>query len=140
MYSDFSPVALFIAIAIALIVLPLIIQHLISPRMNKGGDKLMSYECGEIPEGSAWVQFNIRFYIIALVFIIFDVEVVFLFPWAVVFQEIGFLAFIEMAIFVLILVAGFAYVWAKGDLDWVKMQLKYGSGRYADLDAEEGVK
>ena len=139
MYSDFSPVALFIAIAIALIVLPLIIQHLISPRMNKGGDKLMSYECGEIPEGSAWVQFNIRFYIIALVFIIFDVEVVFLFPWAVVFQEIGFLAFVEMAIFVLILVAGFAYVWAKGDLDWVKMQLKYGSGRYADLDAEEGV-
>lgn len=138
MYSDFSPVALFIAIAIALIVLPLIIQHLISPRMNKGGDKLMSYECGEIPEGSAWVQFNIRFYIIALVFIIFDVEVVFLFPWAVVFQEIGFLAFVEMAIFVLILVAGFAYVWAKGDLDWVKMQLKYGSGRYADLDAEEG--
>lgn len=137
MYSDFSPVALFIAIAIALIVLPLIIQHLISPRMNKGGDKLMSYECGEIPEGSAWVQFNIRFYIIALVFIIFDVEVVFLFPWAVVFQEIGFLAFVEMAIFVLILVAGFAYVWAKGDLDWVKMQLKYGSGRYADLDAEE---
>ena len=139
MYSDFSPVALFIAIAIALIVLPLIIQHLISPRMNKGGDKLMSYECGEIPEGSAWVQFNIRFYIIALVFIIFDVEFVFLFPWAVVFQEIGFLAFVEMAIFVLILVAGFAYVWAKGDLDWVKMQLKYGSGRYADLDAEEGV-
>ena len=62
----------------------------------------------------------------------------FLFPWAVVFQEIGFLAFVEMAIFVLILVAGFAYVWAKGDLDWVKMQLKYGSGRYADLDAEEG--
>ena len=61
----------------------------------------------------------------------------FLFPWAVVFQEIGFLAFVEMAIFVLILVAGFAYVWAKGDLDWVKMQLKYGSGRYADLDAEE---
>ena len=139
MYSDFSPVALFIAIAIALIVLPLIIQHLISPRMNKGGDKLMSYECGEIPEGSAWVQFNIRFYIIALVFIIFDVEVVFLFPWAVVFQEIGFLAVVEMAIFVLILVAGFAYVWAKGDLDWVKMQLKYGSGRYADLDAEESV-
>jgi len=140
MYSDFSPVALFIAIAIALIVAPLIIQYLISPRMNKGGDKLMSYECGEIPEGSAWVQFNIRFYIIALVFIIFDVEVVFLFPWAVVFQEIGFLAFVEMAIFVLILVAGFAYVWSKGDLDWVKMELKYGHGRYADLDVEEGSK
>jgi len=137
MYTDYAPVILFIAIAIALIVLPLVIQHLISPRMDKGGDKLMSYECGEIPEGSAWVQFNIRFYIIALVFIIFDVEVVFLFPWAVVFKDIGLLAFIEMSIFVLILVTGFAYVWVKGDLDWVKMQLKYGYGRYADLETKE---
>ena len=138
MYNDYIPVIVFAALAIGLLIAPLVIQHLVSPRHNKKNDKLMSYECGEVPEGSAWVKFNIRFYIIALVFIIFDVEVVFLFPWAVVFQEIGFLAFVEMAIFVLILVAGFAYVWAKGDLDWVKMQLKYGSGRYADLDAEEG--
>ena len=102
----------------------------------------MSYECGEVPEGSACVKFNVRFYVIALIFIIFDVEVIFLFPWAVIFQDLsasgfGFLAFIEMLVFVLILVVGFAYVWIKGDLDWVKMKLKYGAGRYSDLKIED---
>jgi len=136
MYQDFLPVAVFIFLAIILLVVPLIIQFLISPRFNKKGDKLDIYECGEIPEGSAWVQFNIRFYIIALIFIIFDVEVVFLFPWAVVFKEIGILAFVEVMIFLGILIVGFVYVWMKGDLDWVKMKLKYASGRYANLKSK----
>ena len=98
MYQDFLPVAVFIFLAIILLVAPLVIQFLISPRFNKKGDKLDIYECGEIPEGSAWVQFNIRFYVVALIFIIFDVEVAFLFPWAVVFKEIGLLALIEVSI------------------------------------------
>ena len=102
----------------------------------------MSYECGEIPEGSAWVKFNVRFYVIALIFIIFDVEVIFLYPWAVIFQELtnnglGLLAFLEMFIFVLILIVGFAYVWIKGDLDWVRMKLKYGEGRYSELKIKD---
>jgi len=102
----------------------------------------MSYECGEVPEGSAWVKFNVRFYVIALIFIIFDVEVIFLFPWAVVFQELsnnglGLLAFIEMFVFVLILIVGFAYVWVKGDLDWVKMKVKYAEGRYSKLKIKD---
>ena len=104
-----------------------------SPKNNKGGDKLISYECGELPEGSAWVKFNIRFYIIALIFIIFDVEVIFMFPWAVVFQDLGLLAFVEMMLFLSILLVGFAYVWVKSDLDWVKMKLKYAYGRYGHL-------
>ena len=133
MYQDFLPVAIFIVLAIILLIAPLVIQSLISPRFNKGGDNLEIYECGELPEGSAWVQFNIRFYIIALIFIIFDVEVVFLFPWAVVFKDIGLLAFIEVMIFLSILIVGFIYVWMKGDLDWVKMKLKYASGRYSHL-------
>ena len=137
MYQDFLPVAIFIALAIVLLVAPLAIQALVSPRFNKKGDKLEIYECGEIPEGSAWVQFNIRFYIIALIFIIFDVEVVFLFPWAVVFKDLGLIAFVEVTIFLGILIVGFAYVWMKGDLDWVKMKLKYASGRYADLDIKD---
>ena len=136
MYQDFLPIAVFTFLAIILLVAPLVIQFLISPRFNKKGDKLDIYECGEIPEGSAWVQFNIRFYIIALIFIIFDVEVVFLFPWAVVFKEIGILAFIEVMIFLGILIVGFVYVWRKGDLDWVEMKLKYASGRYADLKSK----
>tara|TARA_B100001287_G_scaffold134393_1_gene113163 strand:- start:1856 stop:2275 length:420 start_codon:yes stop_codon:yes gene_type:complete len=138
MYQDFLPVAIFIGLAVVLLVAPLIIQYIVSPRFNKEGEKLEIYECGEIPEGSAWVQFNIRFYIIALIFIIFDVEVVFLFPWAVVFKDLGLIAFIEVMIFLGILVVGFAYVWSKGDLDWVKMKLKYAAGRYADLGTEEG--
>ena len=136
MYQDFLPIIIFTILAIALIGLPLAIQHLVAPRQNKGGDKLESYECGEIPEGSAWVKFNIRFYVIALIFLIFDVEIAFLFPWAVVYQELGLLAFIEAFLFVFILLVGFAYVWAKGDLDWVKMNVRYGKGRYANLQTK----
>ena len=67
MYTDYIPVIVFVALAIGLLVAPLVIQHLVSPRHNKDSDKLMSYECGEVPEGSAWVKFNVRFYIIALI-------------------------------------------------------------------------
>ena len=142
MYTDFLPVPIYAVLVVALVALPLVIQYIVSPRHNKGGEKLTSYECGEVPEGSAWVKFNVRFYVIALIFIIFDVEVIFLFPWAVVFQSLvdsglGFLAFIEMFIFVLILIIGFAYVWVKGDLDWVRMNVKYGKGRYANLQTEK---
>ena len=91
---------------------------------------LLSNDAMEEPEGSAWVQFNIRFYVIALIFLIFDVEVVFLFPWAMVFKDMGMVAFVEMGIFLLILIVGLAYVWKKGDLDWVKYNVKYGRGRY----------
>ena len=136
MYQDYLPIIIYTALAVVLIGLPLALQYILSPRQNKSGDKLIPYECGEIPEGSAWVQFNIRFYVIALIFLIFDVEIVFLFPWAVVYQELGLLAFIEAFIFVLILIVGFVYVWAKGDLEWVKMNVRYGKGRYADLKTE----
>ena len=112
--------------------IPLVISWLVAPS-NKTKDKLDTYECGEEAEGSAWLQFNIRFYIIALIFLIFDVEVVFLFPWAVVFKEMGLLALIEMGIFLLILITGLAYVWVKSDLDWVKRRIKYGGGRYKQI-------
>ena len=139
MYQDYSPILLLIAFAIILLALPLIIQSIISPTQNKGGEKLIPYECGELPEGSAWVKFNIRFYVIALIFIIFDVEVVFMFPWATVFNENQLFYFIEMFIFMGILLVGLAYVWIKGDLDWVKMKLKYAKGRYKNLAIEENL-
>jgi NADH-quinone oxidoreductase subunit A len=80
----------------------------------------MPYECGEDPVGDTHIKFNARFYVIALIFLIFDVEIVFLFPWAVVFRQIGVLAFVEMFIFIGILLVGLAYVWAKGDLEWIR--------------------
>ena len=140
MYRDFGTVLIFAILAIVLVYVPLLIQSLVAPS-QKTPDKLDNYECGEEPEGSAWVQFNIRFYVIALIFLIFDVEVVFLFPWAAVYQDFiasgnGLLVLVEMLLFVIILTIGFAYVWIKGDLDWVKMKLKYASGRYADLKSK----
>ena len=76
-----------------------IIPSVAPSSFNKTKDKLEVFECGEDPEGSAWLKFNMRFYIIALIFLIFDVEVVFLFPWAVVFKDLGMLAMVEMGIF-----------------------------------------
>ena len=129
MYRDFGTVLIFALLGIVLVYVPLLIQKLVAPS-QKTPDKLANYECGEEPEGSACVQFNIRFYVIALIFLIFDVEVVFLFPWAMGFKDLGLLAFIEMGIFLVVLIVGLAYVWKKGDLDWVKYNVKYGRGRY----------
>ena len=83
-------------------------------------EKLTTYECGENPLGSAWIQFNIRFYVFALIFVVFDVEAAFLIPWAVVFSSLGLLAFLEGVVFIAILVVALAYVWRKGDLAWVR--------------------
>ena len=134
MYRDFGTVFFAVMLGIVMVAIPLVISWLVAPS-NKTKDKLDTYECGEEAEGSAWLHFNIRFYIIALIFLIFDFEVGFLFPWAVVFKEMGLLALIEMGIFLLILIAGLAYVWVKSDLDWVKRKVKYGGGRYKSLTA-----
>jgi NADH-quinone oxidoreductase subunit A len=136
MYRDYGTIFIFVLVGAILIAFALFLQKLIAPsRPSK--EKMSTYECGEVPEGSAWVQFNIRFYVIALVFLIFEVEVVFLFPWAVVFKELRLLAFVEMAIFLLVLIVGLIYVWRKGDLDWVKYRVKYGHGRYTKIKARE---
>lgn len=132
MYRDFGTVLLAALIAVVFVCVPLILQWLVAPS-NKTREKLETYECGEVVEGSAWLQFNVRFYVIALIFLIFDVEVVFLFPWAVVFKDLGMLAMVEMAIFLIILSVGLAYVWVKTDLEWVKRKVKYASGRYENL-------
>lgn len=136
MYRDFGTIFLFVIIGVVLLTAALLLAKLLSPsRPSK--NKLSTYECGEKVEGSAWVTFNIRYYVIALIFIIFDVEVLFLFPWAVVYQELGWLAFIEMAIFLMVLIVGLIYVWKKKDLDWVKYNVKYGRGRYKKLSGKD---
>jgi len=120
MLASFFGVLLFLVIALVFLVFLLLLSRLLQSKGIPGAGKYLPYECGEIPEGSAWVRFNIRFYVIALIFIIFDVEIVFLFPWAVVFKRLGPFAFIEGLIFIGILIVGLAYVWKKGDLEWVK--------------------
>lgn len=119
MLTDFGKVLIFLIIGVVFTAVALFAAWIIRPR-RPTAEKLSTYECGENPIGSPWIRFNVRFYIIALIFVIFDVEIVFLFPWAVVFQSLGMFAFIEMMVFIGILLVGFAYVWAKGDLEWDK--------------------
>jgi NADH-quinone oxidoreductase subunit A len=119
MLSDFGIVLLFFIIAAIFVAVGLFVAAIIRPS-NPTPEKLTTYECGEEAVGSPWIRFNPRFYVIGLIFLLFDVEIVFLFPWAVVFKSLGWFAFIEMLIFVLILLAGLVYVWVKGDLEWDK--------------------
>ncbi len=117
MLSQFGIVLLFFIVGALVVIAALFTARLLRPD-RPSAEKLSTYECGEEPIGDSWVKFNVRFYIIALIFLIFDVEVVVLFPWALVYQKLGMFAFVEMMIFLAILIAGYAYVWVKGDLDW----------------------
>jgi NADH:ubiquinone oxidoreductase subunit 3 (subunit A) len=119
MSYDLIAILVFILTGVALLGVTLLLSRLLQPR-DPNPEKLTTYECGEPPVGQAWIQFNIRFYVMALVFVIFDVEVVFLFPWAVVFQKLGAFAFIEMMVFLGILLVGLAYVWRNHDIEWIK--------------------
>ncbi|MDP2209740.1 MAG: NADH-quinone oxidoreductase subunit A [Bacteroidota bacterium] len=117
MLTDFGRVLLFFIIAGIFVTLGLVTAWIVRPK-RPYPDKLTTYECGEDPVGSPWVKYNIRFYVVALIFLIFEVEILFLFPWALVYQDLGLFAFIEMVIFLVILFVGYAYVWVRGDLDW----------------------
>ena len=123
--GHFATVLVFVLVGFAFAGLALGIAKLLRPSAPNA-NKLTSYECGEVPTGSSWIRFNVRFYLIALFFIVFDVETIFLFPWAVVFKQLfpvpglGAVVFWEMVIFLAILTLGLASVWVKGDLAWVK--------------------
>jgi NADH-quinone oxidoreductase subunit A len=119
MITEFGRVLIFLIVGVVFVAGGLIVAWLLRPS-RPYPSKLATYECGEVPVGDTRVRFNVRFYVVALIFLIFDVEVVFLFPWAVVYKNLGWFAFIEMLVFLGILFVGYAYVWRKGDLDWDK--------------------
>ena len=119
MGSQFSHVFAFIILAVIFVAGGLVTSKLLRPK-NPNKYKLASYECGEDTVGGSWVKFNVRYYVVALIFILFDVEILFLFPWALVYKPMGWIAVGEMFTFVGILVVGYIYVWAKGDLDWAR--------------------
>jgi NADH-quinone oxidoreductase subunit A len=130
--SEFGKIFLFMIMGTVLVSLTLFISRVVAPR-KPTPEKLLSYECGEDPKGNSWVQFNPRFYVVALIFLLFDVELVFIFPWATIFsQELliqadprwGWLTMTEMFIFIGILILGLVYVWKKGDLEWVRPNIK----------------
>jgi NADH-quinone oxidoreductase subunit A len=115
--AEYWPILLFIGVAAGLGVVLLVIGLLAGPRRPES-EKLSPYECGFEAFEDARMRFDVRYYLLAILFIIFDLEIAFLFPWAVVFEKIGLIALIEMALFLLLLVIGFAYVWKKGALEW----------------------
>ncbi|MFB3042409.1 MAG: NADH-quinone oxidoreductase subunit A [Candidatus Poribacteria bacterium] len=119
MLFNFANVLVFLVVGCVFVVLNTTLSRLLHTKLFTE-EKFIPYECGEDPIGDTRIKFNTRFYVIALIFLIFDVEIVFLFPWAVVFREIGLLAFVEMLVFIAILLVGLAYVWAKGDLEWIR--------------------
>ena len=131
--SAFGEVLLYLVGGTVFVCGGLFTARLIRPK-RPNEEKLTTYESGEEPIGSAWAQFNVRFYVIALIFLLFEVEVVFLFPWAIVFSNKeyieatdgtwGWYTLIEMFVFIFILVLGLAYAWSKGHLDWQKPEIK----------------
>ncbi len=112
-------VTLFVAIAIAFVLGSLVFGHIVRPRLPNT-EKGAVYECGEPPVGSSWVQFDLRFYIVALFYLVFDVEVALTYPWAVVFRNFPLEAIVYGAPFVGLIVVGYAYEWNTGSLDWVR--------------------
>jgi NADH-quinone oxidoreductase subunit A len=151
--SEFGKILIFLITGVVMIGALFFVNRLLAPR-NPNYEKLTTYECGEEPTGNAWLPFNSRFYVIALVFLLFDVEMVFVFPWATVFgnREIlaldarwGWISLTEMFIFLGILILGLAYVWRKGDLDWIKPNVtlpqtdaRIPQALYDDLNAQQG--
>ena len=121
----YGPVAVLAVFAVLLAAAALIMAWLLRPH-DPYAQKAITYECGKTPIGEAWGQFHVRYYVIALIFVIFDIEAVFLYPWATTFRRLsapnmmGSLPLVEMAVFILILLVGLVYAWRKGDLEWTR--------------------
>ncbi len=146
-YISYIMVFVFAAGALLVVGFNLFLSWLVRPKVENKA-KRIAYECGEEPIGTAWFQFNIRFYVVALVFIIFDVELALMFPLATIYKrfaawageaqsaatrQLALYFFAEMFFFVLILFAGLVYVWVKGDLSWIRPEMKSRLARYREM-------
>ena len=115
--SEYFPILVFLVIAGAIAV-AMVLASVVLAKQNPNSEKLSPYECGFEPFEDARVRFDVRYYLVAILFILFDLEIAFLFPWAVALREIGTPGFVAMMLFLGILVVGFVYEWKKGALDW----------------------
>ncbi|MBK8064048.1 MAG: NADH-quinone oxidoreductase subunit A [Betaproteobacteria bacterium] len=117
MLAEYFPILLFICVGIAVGVVPMLLGKLLGPS-RPDAEKNSPYECGFEAFEDARMKFDVRYYLVAILFILFDLEIAFLFPWAVVLDEIGLFGFLSMMVFLGILVVGFVYEWMKGALEW----------------------
>src|SRR5437588_9769912 len=118
MLTDYAIVGVLLAIVLTIPLGGYLVTFLLRPKRSYAL-KNQTYECGLETTGDSWVQFKVQYYIFALIFVIFDIETVFIYPWAVAYKQIGLFALVEMLVFILILVMGLAYAWRKGALEWV---------------------
>lgn len=121
MLTEFGKIFVFILLAGLFVAVGIFTAKILRPQ-RPTKEKLETYECGEDPIGTPWVKFNVRFYVVALIFLIFDVEVVMLFPWAVTYQKFGAYGYLVGIIFLIVLFVGMLYEWGKGDLEWDRPQ------------------
>ncbi|MEE8168550.1 MAG: NADH-quinone oxidoreductase subunit A [Candidatus Hydrothermarchaeales archaeon] len=119
-YEYYIPVAIFIIVGLLFPIAAMVSSWLFRVK-NPYPEKLTTFECGEIPIGNAQIQFDIQYYMFAILFVVFDIETVFLYPWALVFPELGMLAVLEMILFIAILALGLIYAWKKGVLEWMPL-------------------
>ena len=117
MLAEYLPTLLFLIVATGIGIALILIGNLLGPK-RPSAEKLSPYECGFAPFEDARMQFDVRYYLIAILFIVFDLEIAFIFPWALVFRELGVFGLVEMGVFLALLVIGFVYVWKKGALEW----------------------
>ena len=117
MLENYFPILVFIAIGIAVGVLGRLLNHVLAPN-NPDIEKLSAYECGFEAFEDARMKFDVRYYLIAILFILFDLETAFLFPWGVALRDLGWFGYASMVIFLLEFIVGFVYIWKKGALDW----------------------
>ncbi len=117
MLENYFPVLLFVIVGLAMGVLPMVAGRLLAPHRPDSA-KLSPYECGFEAFEDARMKFDVRYYLVAILFILFDLEIAFLFPWAAVLKEIGTFGFVSMMVFLAVLVVGFIYEWMKGALEW----------------------
>ncbi|MEK6748160.1 MAG: NADH-quinone oxidoreductase subunit A [Pseudomonadota bacterium] len=117
MLENYVPILIFLVLGVLFGVVPLLANFVLGPH-KPDAEKLSPYECGFEAFEDSRMKFDVRFYLVAILFIIFDLEIAFLFPWAVVLDEIGMFGFMAMVVFLLVLVIGFIYEWKKGALEW----------------------
>ncbi|MDD5616051.1 MAG: NADH-quinone oxidoreductase subunit A [Candidatus Methanoperedens sp.] len=117
--NNYLPFAMMLVIGIVFVAIALFMSRMVRPSV-KTKEKLSTYECAETPVGDARIHYNIQYYMIVIVFLIFDVEVLFMYPWAVQLRSLGGLGFIEMVLFIEVLIIGLAYAWRKEALEWIQ--------------------
>jgi len=115
--TRYFPILLFMFIALAFGVVTLVISYFVQPKYPEP-EKLSTYECGSEPFSDARMPFPVRYYVFAMLFVIFDIEVIFLYPWAIVFEKLGIIGLVEMLVFIALFLVAYVYAWRKGALEW----------------------